>query len=281
MRLDQYVAQYWPEYSRATWQKYIEAGYVKVNGEVITSSKKTLGEDDEVTVLVPAATDYSAETLPVIFENDDVIVMNKPSGVLTHSKGAVNEEFTVADFVHGKMTEPDDTNRPGIVHRLDRATSGIIIAAKNATAKHHLQKQFQDRKAKKEYIAIVRGAPKHPQAAIDIPIERNPKEPSRFRVGMNGKSAHTEYEVIGHNDRFSVVSLKPTTGRTHQLRVHLAYIGTPILGDDVYEGGKSPIGRLALHARSLEITLPGGERRTFVAEPPDDFQAAIKAITRD
>ena len=251
---------------------------MRVNGEVITSSKKSLGEDDGVTVHIPAATDYSAESLPVIFENDDVIVMNKPSGVLTHSKGAVNEEFTVADFVRTRMSEPEDTNRPGIVHRLDRATSGIIIAAKHAEAKHHLQKQFQDRKAKKEYIAITRGIPKHPAAAIDIPIERNPKEPSKFRVGTNGKDAHTAYEVIGHNDRFAVISLKPTTGRTHQLRVHLEYLGTPIVGDDVYSGGKSPIGRLALHARSLEITLPGGERRTFVAEPPEDLQAAIAAI---
>ena len=279
MRLDQYVAQYWPEYSRAVWQKYIEAGYVSVNGEVVTSSKKTLGEDDEVTVDIPAPTDYSEHTLPVIFENDDVIVINKPSGVLTHSKGAVNEEFTVADFVRERMTEPEDTNRPGIVHRLDRATSGIIIAAKNSAAKHHLQKQFQDRKAKKEYIAITRGIPKHPKASVDIPIERNPKEPSQFRVGTNGKPAHTDYEVIAHNDRFSVISLRPTTGRTHQLRVHLEYLGTPIVGDDIYDGGKSPIGRLALHARSLEITLPGGKRETFIAELPEDFAAAVEKIS--
>lgn len=281
MRLDQYVAQYWPEYSRSVWQKYIESGYVKVNGEVVTSPKKSLGEDDEVTVDIPAATDYSEHTLPVIFENDDVIVINKPSGILVHSKGAVNEEFTVADFMRERMTEPEDNNRPGIVHRLDRATSGVMIAAKHSAAKHHLQKQFQDRKAKKEYVAITRGVPKHLKAAIDIPIERNPKEPSKFRVGTNGKPAHTEYEVIAHNDRFSVISLRPTTGRTHQLRVHLEHLGTPIVGDDVYGGGKSPIGRLGLHARSLEITLPGGERRTFVAELPDDFQRAVEDISRD
>ena len=258
---------------------------MQVNEIVETSPKKLLGEDDEVTVHVPEATDYSTQELPVIYEDNDVIVINKPSGVLTHSKGAVNEEFTVADFVRGKMSEPEDTNRPGIVHRLDRATSGVIIAAKHPAAKHHLQKQFQDRKAKKEYIAVTRGAPKHPVAAIDLPIERNPKEPSKFRVGSNGKSAHTEYEVLAHNDRFSVISLKPTTGRTHQLRVHLEYLGTPIAGDEVYGGGNQlssgPIGRLALHARSLEITLPGGRRQTFVADPPADFQAAIEAIQRD
>lgn len=280
MRLDQYVAQYWPEYSRSVWQKYIEAGYVQVNGAVETSPKKVLGEDDEVSVHLPEATDYSAHELPVIYEDDDVIVINKPSGVLTHSKGAVNEEFTVADFVKSRMSEPDETNRPGIVHRLDRATSGIMIAAKHSAAKHHLQKQFQDRKAKKEYIAIVRGRPKHPKASIDIPIERNPKEPSKFRVGAGGKPAHTDYEVLAHNDHFSVISLRPTTGRTHQLRVHLEYLGTPIVGDDVYDGGKSPIGRLALHAKSLEITLPNKQRQMFVAEPPADFQARIEAIGR-
>ncbi len=281
MRLDQYVAQYWPEYSRSVWQKYIEAGYVQVNGVVETSPKKQLGEDDEVSVHVPEETDYSAHELPIIFENDDVIVINKPSGVLTHSKGAVNEEFTVADFVRGKMTEPEDNNRPGIVHRLDRATSGVIITAKHPAAKPHLQKQFQDRKAKKEYIAITRGIPKHPKAAIDIPIERNPKEPSQFRVGASGKPAHTDYEVIAHSDRFSVISLKPTTGRTHQLRVHLEYLGTPIVGDNVYGGGKSPIGRLALHARSLEITLPGGKRETFIAELPDDFAQVVENISHE
>src|SRR5687768_13231876 len=150
MRLDSYLAQYWPEFSRSQWQKYVTAGYVHVNGVVQTSSKYSLGEDDEVTTHVPDRPDYSKSELPVIFENDDVIVINKPVGVLTHAKGAVADEFTVADFVRGHMSEPDDTNRPGIVHRLDRGTSGIIIAAKNAEAKRHLQKQFQDRKAKKE-----------------------------------------------------------------------------------------------------------------------------------
>lgn len=279
MRLDQYVAQYWPEYSRSVWQKYIEAGFVQVNHTVEVSPKKLLGEDDEVQVNIPEAIDYSSHELPIIFENDDVIVINKPAGVLTHSKGAVNEEFTVADFVRGRMSEVDATNRPGIVHRLDRATSGIIIAAKHSAAKHHLQKQFQDRKAKKDYIAITRGVPKHLTAVIDIPIERNPKEPSQFRVGTNGKSAQTKYEVIGHNDHFAVLALKPTTGRTHQLRVHLEHLGTPIVGDMLYGGGKSHINRMALHACSLEITLPGGERRTFTAEPPEDFTNFIKKIT--
>ena len=281
MRLDSYLAQYWPEFSRSQWQKYILAGYVQINGVVETSNKRSLGEDDEVTTHVPDRTDHSAEEIPVIFENDDVIVMNKPAGVLTHAKGAVADEFTVADFVRRHMTEPDDTNRPGIVHRLDRGTSGIIIAAKNAEAKHHLQKQFQDRKAKKEYVAIVTGHPKHDAARIELPIERNPKSPSSFRVGASGKVAITDYEVIASDPKRSILSLRPTTGRTHQLRVHMQSLGTPIVGDIVYGGNKSPIERLCLHARSLEITIPGGERKTFVAEPPADLLAIMNEVTRD
>ena len=281
MRLDQYVAQYWPEYSRSVWQKYIEAGYVQVNGSVETSPKKQLGEDDEVSVHIPDAPDYSDHELPVVYEDDDVVLINKPSGVLTHSKGAVNEEFTVADFVRGKMTEPEDSNRPGIVHRLDRATSGIIIAAKHSTAKHHLQKQFQDRKAKKEYIAIVRGVPSQKKATISVPIGRNPKEPSQFRVDAKGKEAKTYVELLYTDGILSVVSLRPHTGRTHQLRIHMNYYGVPIVGDDLYGGGKSPIGRLALHAQSLEITLPSKRRETFTAALPEDFQKVIEAIAHD
>jgi len=281
MRLDAYLAQYWPEYSRSQWQKYIAAGYVQVNGVVETSAKYLLGEDDEVTTHVPATPDFSEETLPVIFENDDVIVINKPVGVLTHTKGAVSEEFTVADFVRRHMSEPDDTNRPGIVHRLDRGTSGVIIAAKNSSAKRHLQKQFQDRKAKKQYLAIVSGHPKHDKARIELPIERNPKAPASFRVGASGKAAITDYEVIASDNKRSVISLRPVTGRTHQLRVHLSELGTPILGDQLYGGKKSPIDRMCLHAQSLEITLPGGERRTFIAEPPADFAELIDEVKRD
>lgn len=279
MRLDAYLAQYWPEYSRSQWQKYITAGYVQVNGSVETSAKRTLGEDDEVTTHVPDQPDFSDDMLPIIFENDDVIVINKPPNVLTHVKGAVSEEFTVADFVRRHMTEPDETNRPGIVHRLDRGTSGIIIAAKNSVAKRHLQKQFQDRKAKKEYIAVVAGRPKHEKARIELPIERNPKAPASFRVGAGGKSAVTDYEVVAANDKYSVISLRPVTGRTHQLRVHLHELGTPIVGDTLYGGAKSPIDRMCLHAKSLEITLPGGDRRTFTAEPPADFTDLINSVT--
>lgn len=278
MRLDQYVAQFWPEHSRSTWQKYIAAGYVKVNGIVQTSSKAMLGEDDEVTIELPDGPDHSGKTLPVVYEDDHVIVLNKPAGVLTHAKGAVADEFTVADFVRPRLTEEDPSNRPGIVHRLDRDTSGIMICAKDTATRSLLQKQFQDRKAHKTYLAVLRGVPEESRATIDLPIERNPKEPSTFRVGASGKSAVTSYEVLAENGVHSVVRLSPLTGRTHQLRIHMAHIGTPIVGDRLYGSAESPIGRLCLHAESLEITVPGGIRKTFSAPVPDDLDGFIGTV---
>ena len=278
MRLDVYVAQFWPEYSRSVWQKYIGLGYVHVNGVAQTSVKYLLDEDDEVTIHIPEATDFTDEILPVVYEDEHVVVINKPAGVLTHAKGAVSEEFTVAEFVRPRMSEPEDTNRPGIVHRLDRDTSGILIAAKDSETKGKLQKQFQDRKAHKTYLAVLRGTPKQPSATLDLPIERNPKEPSRHRIGVNGKAALTRYEVLASNDTYSVVRLRPETGRTHQLRVHMAHIGTPIVGDKLYGSEKSPINRLCLHAESLEITIPEGQRKTFQADPPEDFLKFMESV---
>ncbi|HRJ06387.1 MAG TPA: RluA family pseudouridine synthase [Candidatus Saccharibacteria bacterium] len=274
MRLDQYVAQFWPEYSRSTWQKYIEAGYVLVNSEVVTSTKYALDEDDHVEVNVPEQTDFSNESLPIIYEDDDVIVINKPVGVLTHSKGAMNDEFTVAEFVRPKTAYHAATNRPGIIHRLDRATSGVIICAKNDASASYLQRQFSDRKVKKTYMAVVSGVPKQEKAIIDLPIARNPSAPSTFKVDAAGKPAETSYEIIKSNGTRTLVKLMPRTGRTHQLRVHMAYLGTPIVGDIVY--GSEKASRMFLHAASLEITLPSRERRTFESPVPEEFQEAVK-----
>lgn len=277
MRLDSYVAEYWPEHSRSTWQKFIASGYVTVNGVVEVSPKYLLNEDDEVAVKIPDLTP-AHEALPVVYEDEYVVVFNKPAGILTHSKGAVNEEFTVADYMRPLQKDGDDTNRPGIVHRLDRDTSGIIITAKDRETKGQLQKQFQDRKAKKTYLAVVVGRPKLDEARLNLPIERNPKKPSQHRVGPNGKSATTTYKVLASNKKYSVIELRPETGRTHQLRVHMTYIGTPIVGDRLYGSEKSPIGRLCLHAKALEITTPVSKRQTFEAAPPDDLQKLIDEI---
>lgn len=268
MRLDAYLALYWPETSRSVWQKHIEAGFVMVNGTVETSSKRNLGEDDEVTFHLPSAPDHSKQTLAVVYQDDNVIVVNKPSGVLSHAKGATDNEFTVAEFFRQFSTYHSDTNRPGIIHRLDRDTSGVMIGALNDEAGHLLQKQFADRKAKKTYIAVVNGTLKEPKARIELPIARHPAAPSTFRVDAKGKSAITDYEVITEHQGRSLVILRPLTGRTHQLRVHMQYLGAPIYGDRVY--GKAA-DRLYLHAKTLEITIPTSNRQIFEAPLPSEF----------
>lgn len=275
MRFDAYMGEYWPEYSRSVWQKYIQAGYVKVNGVVQTSNKKMLGEDDVVTFDIPSAPDFTEQTLPILYQDDNVIVINKPAGILTHSKGAMNDEFTVAEFFRPFTTYHSDTNRPGIIHRLDRDTSGVMMGARNPETAALLQRQFADRKVKKTYIAEVVGHPKNYEAVIDLPIGRNPSAPSTFRVDAKGKHAETAYEVIATSDKTSLVRLKPHTGRTHQLRVHMQYVGTPIVGDRVY--GKEA-DRLYLHAYQLEITIPEGDRRVFTAELPDEFKEKFPDI---
>ena len=268
LRLDQYLAREHPEYSRSTWQKYIDGRYVSINGAVESSNKYVVSENDEVAFTLPEKQDFSAQTLPIIFEDDNVIVIDKPIGVLTHAKGALNDELTVAEFVRSKTTYKSDTNRPGIIHRLDRDTSGVIICVKNDETAHLLNKQFHDRRAKKTYYAVVKGEPAHQRADIDLPIARNPKKPSTFRVDSAGKSAFTAYEVIQTKKNLSLLQLKPVTGRTHQLRVHMAYVNTPIYGDRIY--GKEA-DRLYLHAASLEITIPEGDRRTFESKLPSSF----------
>ncbi len=273
MRLDAYLAEYWPETSRATWQKRVKAGYVFVNGEVEKSVKKVLAEDDEVTIKLPEVKSHSDESLPVIYQDNNVIVINKPVGVLSHSKGAMNDEFTVADFFRRFTSWGLDTNRPGIVHRLDRDTSGIMIGALNEETARLLQKQFSDRKVKKQYVAVIDGKPDNEEAMIDMPIGRNPKKPSQFRVDANGKKAQTLYKIMAPGNKYNLVSLEPLTGRTHQLRVHMAHIGTPIHGDRVY--GKEA-DRLYLHAAALEITIPDGIRKLFTAAVPPEFATMEK-----
>lgn len=274
MRLDAYVAEHWPEQSRSTWQKLIAAGQVKVNGLVQTSTKFDVNDEAVVEVAAPEVADHSGESLPVIYEDGNVIVIDKPLGVLTHSKGALNDEFTVAEFVRSKTSFKSDTNRPGIVHRLDRATSGVIICAKNEETASMLAKQFNQRTTKKSYVAVLSGIPKEPAAKLELPIARNPSKPSTFRVDANGKSAETSYEVNSVGATRSLVTLKPRTGRTHQLRVHMAYLNTPILGDEVY--GTESDDRMYLHAHSLEVTLPGGIRKVFTSKVPSEF--ASKAL---
>lgn len=270
VRLDIYLStKFDTTISRSLWQKYIKAGYVSVNNKVVTTPKFEVDETDEIALNLPEKEQADVD-LPILYEDDDVIVVNKPSGLLTHAKGGLSDEPTVAEIIRPKTSFATDTDRPGIVHRLDRDTSGLLIIAKNPESAAHLQRQFAERTAKKTYIAITDGKPKLNAAKIDLPIGRNPSAPSTFRIDPNGKPAQTTYHVLAENDAQSLVELKPTTGRTHQLRVHLTHLNAPILGDRVY--GKSSDCRMMLHAQKLEITLPSGERKVFEAAVPDEFK---------
>lgn len=277
-RLDVLLAERHPELSRSTWQKYIKQGYVAVNGSPAKNTRQDVTEADAISVNIPEGTDYSQSELPIVYLDDHVIVVNKPAGVLTHSKGVLNDEFTVAEFFRRYTTVGLDTNRPGIVHRLDRDTSGIIIGARTPEAFELLKSQFADRKAKKRYIAITQGTPKQHEATIDVPIGRNPTAPSSFRADSKGKPAQTDYKVLDTRGDKSLVLLAPHTGRTHQLRVHAAYLGVPIVGDRVY--GRSA-DRLYLHAYSLEITTAPEQRQTFTAPVPNSFAEHFPEVYND
>lgn len=261
IRFDMALLEQYPRYSRATIQKFIKDGRAKANGEVILKANFLLEEDYEVELDEPET--KTAEKPPIIFEDENVIVFDKPAGMLSIKKGDYSEEPAIEDFGE-------------IVHRLDRDTSGVIIVAKNFETKGYLQKQFQERKTHKTYYAITCGIPNPPHALINVPLARNLKKPTTFMPDKNGREAITEYRVEDYNDSLAFVELKPKTGRTHQLRIHLAHIGTPILGDPVYNPKSPKAKRMYLHAAALEITIPGGQRMTFTANLPENFRDVLK-----
>ncbi len=275
-RLDQYVVRQIPAFSRSFATRIIEEGNVTVNGEPQLKAGYKVRLTDKITITYDQAEQEKIPEieLPVLYEDDDCVVINKPIGLLTHSKGTFNPEATVSTWLRSRMKAMSG-ERAGIVHRLDRATSGVMICAKTPEALGWLQKQFSQRKTKKSYAAVVQGVMAEPEAIIDMPIERNPKKPQTFRVGNNGKPAVTAYKVVKTDGTRSLLELKPTTGRTHQLRVHLAQLGHPIIGDTFY-GGK-PADRLFLHAHSLEITLPNRERKTFEVPVPPEFEELLES----
>ncbi|MBO7664700.1 RluA family pseudouridine synthase, partial [Candidatus Saccharibacteria bacterium] len=267
-RLDHILVQKHPEFNRSTLQHFIKNGYVTVDG-VITQKPNTLIEPGQIVILTPPTIEKTEYHPDIIYEDNHVIVLNKPTGLLSMAKGEYCPEPTLEDF--GLL-----------VHRLDRDTSGVVILAKDSATQKMLRRQFQDRKTHKTYYAVVEGHPKLPEALIDLPIERNLKKPNTFLVGPNGKASQTYYKVIKQNNRYSLLELKPTTGRTHQLRVHLSHLGVPILGDRVYNSHvtEASNSRLFLHAFSLEITIPSDDgpnlRRTFTAPLPPEFDDVLR-----
>lgn len=273
-RVDIYIQELNLNLSRSYLSKQIEFGLIKVNNKISKPSLK-LREMDKITIddtlLEPHL--LNKIELPIIYEDNFCIVINKPSGIITHAKGRVDNEASVASFIRDKIDPNLTGNRAGIVHRLDRGTSGIIICAKNEYAQKYLQRQFAKRMVEKQYIALVTGKMEEQQANILFPIERNPKKPSRFRVGINGKTAQTYYDVIKSNESYSLLLLTPKTGRTHQLRVHLKAINHPIVGDLFYDG--KPYKRLMLHASFLSVILPDIGRIEFNAPLDEEFNSLL------
>jgi len=263
-RLDVATLERYPHYSRSTIQKFIKDGRVKVNNDIINKPNFVIDEACDIELTPPEQ--MIGPKPPIIYEDENVIVFNKPAGMLSIKKGNYSPEPAIEDWGE-------------IVHRLDRDTSGVIIAAKNPETRARLQKQFQERRVHKIYYAVTEGSPKQPHAIIDVPLARNLKKPTTFIPDANGRSAITEYEVIEQGKTRALIMLKPQTGRTHQLRIHLSHIGAPILGDPIYNPSGQKADRMYLHAASLEITIPGaehGERKIFTAKIPEDFRNAIK-----
>ena len=255
-RLDILLVNKYKSYNRSTLQKFIQNGFVTVDGAVAKKPNQKFEEGVKLELNVPEDLKNADLKPEVIYEDENVIVLDKPAGLLSMAKGEYCPEKTLEDY--GLL-----------VHRLDRDTSGVVILAKNLEVQKFLRKQFQDRKTHKTYYAVVTGRPKLDAARVDLPIARDLKRPTTFRVDPNGKASETYYRVVKSDDKHSLLELKPTTGRTHQLRVHMKYLGHPIIGDVVY--GDEKADRLFLHAKSLEITLPGGERRVFEAPLPREF----------
>jgi len=267
-RFDVVAAEMLPMLSRAYVHVLIKDKRILLNGEQQKPGYKLRKGD-----LITSGFDESEIgqiadiNLPVLYEDDNILIINKPEGILSHSRGRYWSEPSVASFIRQKTGQEGE--RSGIVHRLDRATSGLMICAKNNETLAFLQNQFSKRKVKKTYVAIISGQIRPREAIIDMPVERNPKRPSTFRVGSKGKSAVTKYSVMEDNGEHSMLKIEPITGRTHQLRVHLAKVGHPIVGDSLYGG--SPNTRLMLHASSLGIILPSGEFHEFEAPLPEIF----------
>lgn len=281
-RLDLFLTEKYATggYIRSYWRHMIDAKLVLVNGKSVKAGTR-LKAGDLISVQWPKI-DYSyRDIITTLYEDDDVLVLNKPAGMLVHSKGSFNPEFTVADFVADNIaiaSKPHEVNRrAGIVHRLDRHTSGVMIVGRTDDAVRHLQKQFAQRLVRKEYVAIVHGKPLQMELRIDMPIIRDPTNPKCMTVSPHGKQAVTHVRRIGYDpiNDISVLRLQPETGRTHQLRVHLSQIGNPIIGDTHYHApSQLPNGRFLLHAKSLELNLPQhNDRRRFVAELPADMSS--------
>ncbi|MFP4114500.1 MAG: RluA family pseudouridine synthase [Spirochaetota bacterium] len=286
MRLDRYLAEELSLFPRSQIAHRAVTVKTAANEQKL-SRRIRAGEELEIEYAEPEAAAILPENVPlnVMFENDDVVVVNKPAGMVVHPAAGNWSGTLVQGLMYHvqSLTERfGDRARPGIVHRLDKDTSGVIVAAKHPEALAALAVQFKKHTTEKHYLAVVKGRLPRSTGTISTRIARDPRNRKRFAVSeTGGKEAVTHYRVLKHYDEYSFVSLRPKTGRTHQLRVHMAYVGCPILGDSVYARGdrRFPGASLMLHAYQLTIRLPHErEPRTFTARLPERFREVLRSV---
>jgi 23S rRNA pseudouridine1911/1915/1917 synthase len=288
-RLDKVLVSRLPEFSRARLQGLIADGFVLVDGEPPKKSGQMLdpGADVEVRIPPPVPSGLIPEDilLDIIFENEDMLVVNKPAGMVVHP-AAGHDSGTLVHAVLGYAPDIEGIGgeeRPGVVHRLDKETSGLILLAKNDQAHRWLQDQFRLRKVEKTYLALVDGAPPTPSGRVETAIGRDPSHRKQMAILPPGKGreAVSEYKTLESFNHHSLLEFHPHTGRTHQIRLHCAFLGCPIVGDKVY-GKRTPtleIKRHFLHAAKLKITLPGEKQaRTFDAPLPGELEGVLMKL---
>jgi 23S rRNA pseudouridine1911/1915/1917 synthase len=290
-RLDVALAALLPETSRTRAQTLVRDGLVRVNGQSVGRPGRRLEAGDRIRVKLPApvpsALTPEAIPLDVIFENNDVLLVNKPAGMVVHPAAG----HSTGTLVHAALAHAPDLEgiggevRPGVVHRLDRDTSGLILLAKNDRAYRSLQQQFKARAIAKTYLAVVEGHPPTKIGKIEAPIGRDPKNRQRMAVvpASKGRAAVTAYRVRETYPDACLLELHPETGRTHQIRVHLAFLGCPVVGDRVYGRRKQIMDapRQLLHAWQLRLVLPGEKKpREFEAPIPEDFERVLAGLRR-
>jgi 23S rRNA pseudouridine1911/1915/1917 synthase len=280
-RLDKYLLPQFPDLSRARLQKLIEDGHIRVN-DMVVKPGHPVKPGDIVSITLPheEITTPLPQSIPleIVYEDKDIVVINKPAGLTVHPAPG-HRENTLVNAILAKypdMVSFNDSERPGIVHRLDKDTSGLMVIARNKKAQDDLINKFKQHEVNKGYITLVKGKLEPENGVIDAPIGRHPVHRQRMAVVEGGREAKTSYRVIKYIGSYTLLEVILQTGRTHQIRVHLAAIGFPVVGDNIY-GVKSPyLKRQFLHAYKLGFNLPGsGEYREFNAELPGDLQSAL------
>lgn len=289
VRLDAYIAKKEEKLSRTMIQKLIEDGDVLVNGDVKKISYKVqAGDIIEVNISEPKETGIKAQAIPleIVYEDNDIIVVNKPKGMVVHPANG-NPDGTLVNAImakcKGSLSGIGGEIRPGIVHRLDKDTSGLLIVAKNDQAHINMSKQIKDRKVKKIYIALVKGSIAEDEATINMPIGRSTKDRKKMAVRKDGKEAITHFKILKRYDKYTLLEIKIDTGRTHQIRVHMAEIGHPVVGDSVYSNGKNEFGveGQMLHAKSLDFKHPITQKQMHLeAELPEYFKEVLRELER-